>query len=530
VQRIIPKPFGRFNRIDAVVTLPLLLFLSIGWTSAGIAKLIDPGWWTGDTLHQWLAVQHEAASPLMSWVAVNVFTPLVVPISFVVLVAHFALGGLFLTQFRLRPTLLGAIFFNVVFMLMGDVAPSALYIMIQITLLVAVDLGLIGDSPRSPSREVSLVWGATALAAIPFISTLHPARAMTDPGIVLATLAIIGGTVEVYLLWLHGKVSFPRRVAAYLPPVADDVASRPSGPVSTETKAHKIISDDDLNYWNDVDHPYWAQRQRTAEPDPQEVAAAVKDAQQYYTEDNSTHAGFDDLLPNDHGATPTQPDHDFDPQHTNTPNHAYFQDSSYNRDSTYNLGVYGQDWMAEAGGNDYWPDYPAGNSEHLTHYPQDSHFYSDDDYARFMESIASTSAHPADNKPDPGHPDAAGHSLDSAWVATETGTPTANDQGAPAQIDEPNGSERNGTGAEQTTTPETATPAFPGTSEHDSRLWALDSFELNVMSPTEGSEATAQPPNSPPELSTNRRFDRRDKYWYAPEWRQSGEFPQSEAN
>jgi thiosulfate dehydrogenase [quinone] large subunit len=175
---------------------PVQFFLGLGWIRAGVEKLVAAGWWHGSALRAFLDAHSHSAIAFMPAVASAVFEPLAVPISLLVMCTQPLIGLSLITGRVLRPALAWGITLNLVFVLMGEVSPSVFYLMIELALLTAVDLGAIGRSPRGPSPAAALLWAAAALAAVPFVGTLAPSEVIRDPGIILVTVATIAAATQ----------------------------------------------------------------------------------------------------------------------------------------------------------------------------------------------------------------------------------------------------------------------------------------------------------------------------------------------
>lgn len=181
---------------------PARLFLALGWTRAGVEKLIDSNWWTGEYLLDFFDAQQETALPFTSWATDLVGPWSAIAISFFVLTLEFAIGFCLLTGRRLTTALAAASALNVAFVALGAVNPSAFYLVIQLTLIV----GLVATRPvMNPKRELTVIAGCSAIgiAMAPFISTLHPHGVIEDPAIMLATLAMLVAATFTIRLFDH---------------------------------------------------------------------------------------------------------------------------------------------------------------------------------------------------------------------------------------------------------------------------------------------------------------------------------------
>lgn len=194
-----PRPSNsRYLRAESlqIVTLPARLFLALGWLRAASEKLIDVNWWTGYELDVFLIEQRPRALPFMQPVIDRVFTPTVLAIAAIVMVAEFAIGLALARAKHMRTALVAGITLNVVFVLLGVVTPSAFYLILQVTLLVAL-------GERTNDRvTLRQLWGraiaclVAALAMLPFATTLHPAEVIEDPALMLATVAGLCASVD----------------------------------------------------------------------------------------------------------------------------------------------------------------------------------------------------------------------------------------------------------------------------------------------------------------------------------------------
>lgn len=193
--------------------LPLRVFIGLGWLRAGAEKMLDPRWWSGDKLAEFLAIQmgNDAVYfPFYQTLISQLFEPNVLILSFLVLVGELAAGLAILTGTLTIPALLGALFMNVNFVLAGEVNPSAFYIVIQYALLSA-NVGMIlgGDSLLAarakngaiihrtslPSQRLlmasAIFCGIGAMFAIPYIRDFGP-HSVDDPAMLLFILLMLG--------------------------------------------------------------------------------------------------------------------------------------------------------------------------------------------------------------------------------------------------------------------------------------------------------------------------------------------------
>lgn len=156
-----------------IVLFPARMFLALGWIRAGVEKVIDPTWWTGESLQTFLDDQSGLMLPFLEPVAAWLPQPGAAAIAAIVLVAELAIGVCFLSGRALNRALLASCVLAASFVAFGAVAPAAFYLVIQLTLLV-------GNYFVRPERSAAVrrwtigALAAGALALAPFISTLHP--------------------------------------------------------------------------------------------------------------------------------------------------------------------------------------------------------------------------------------------------------------------------------------------------------------------------------------------------------------------
>jgi|GEM_PF-5866697 len=179
---------------------PARIFLALGWTRAGVEKLIDPDWWTGNYLLEFLNAQQDTALPIATLFTDLIDTRLAIAISFVVLAIELVLGFCLLTGKRLTSALAVACGLNAVFVSLGAVNPSTFYLVLQLTLAMAM---IAGRPVVSVTKNAAVIGGCGlfGLTMTPFISTLHPHEVIEDPAIMLATLAmLVAATLGIRLL------------------------------------------------------------------------------------------------------------------------------------------------------------------------------------------------------------------------------------------------------------------------------------------------------------------------------------------
>ena len=185
---------------DRFVLFPARAFLAFGWLRAGVEKAIDAEWWSGAKLDTFVADQSETMLPFMEPLTNAFVAPAPFVTAAVVLAVELVLGVLILTGRRLGPALLGASALNVIFVLMGVVTPSAFYLVIQLTLLLALGARTGWFNARRRLAVIGAA-GLTGIALTPFIATIHPAEVIHDPAIMLVTVGALAAATQAFTLF-----------------------------------------------------------------------------------------------------------------------------------------------------------------------------------------------------------------------------------------------------------------------------------------------------------------------------------------
>jgi thiosulfate dehydrogenase (quinone) large subunit len=221
--RVLPQPLDRQpsrRRIDhraGVVLLPLRLFLAAGWLRAAAEKFIDKQWWTGDKLRSFLTKQHDEALPFFRPVMNHVIAPGARTVAIIVVLTQLGCGLAIAFGKPLRLALRWAVLLNVVFIMAGKVNPSAFYLVMEIVLLFAIADGTMGVRPTSPSRRtvaLAILSVGAAIAVVPYIRTIEPAKVIDDPAMMLVFLGVVVAVTLMARRAAHrpDHVTYPRRL------------------------------------------------------------------------------------------------------------------------------------------------------------------------------------------------------------------------------------------------------------------------------------------------------------------------------
>jgi hypothetical protein len=180
----------------SILLFPIRMFLGFGWLRAGIEKVIDESWWTGDQLRLFLIEHRASALPFIEPLIGGLFEPFALFISLFVMLAQLAIGVAFVTTRGLRAALWVGVALNVVFVAMGAVDPSVFYLVIELSLLAGVALCVFGGKRREPNPiSVELKIGVAAALA-PLATTVAPAAVIHDPAVILVTVALLAAATE----------------------------------------------------------------------------------------------------------------------------------------------------------------------------------------------------------------------------------------------------------------------------------------------------------------------------------------------
>lgn len=193
------------------LALPLQLFLAAGWLRAGVEKVIDPAWWTGDALLGFLDEQAPMMLPYFGPFADGVIEPWAGGIAWLVLAAQLGVGGCLLVNRHVRSALWVGVILNVSFVMAGRVNPSAFYLVMEAALLLSLSRHV---SLRIAQRR-AVLWLFVAALSLPYVRTLHPAEAIDDPGLMLSFVPVLVAVTTVALA--AGSTSLAALVEVYLP-------------------------------------------------------------------------------------------------------------------------------------------------------------------------------------------------------------------------------------------------------------------------------------------------------------------------
>lgn len=196
------QPVGHAPTVGML--LPVRIFLAAGWLRAGAEKVIDPKWWHGVGLRNFLTKQHHEALPFFRPIMDHVIAPAAILVAITVMATQLLCGVMIGSGKHMRLALRWAFFMNTVFVLSGRVNPSAFYMVMELVLLFAIADGAMSVKPTIPSRTTFFAAAAAAglgMAVVPYIRTVEPAKVIEDPAMMLM---FIGLTIAATLIVRHG--------------------------------------------------------------------------------------------------------------------------------------------------------------------------------------------------------------------------------------------------------------------------------------------------------------------------------------
>lgn len=168
------------------------LFIGFGWMRAAVEKIIDPLWWDGTALGEFLTTHADLTLPWYRGFLGTVVEPYLVPISIVVVVAQLFAGVTLVAGRWVMAGLVVGMFLNLNFVAAGAVDPSIFYLISQ----AAVMLWILQTPHQGDTAGSMLRWLPTAslvllVVNLPFVSTLDPSAVIDDPAMILVFFGLL---------------------------------------------------------------------------------------------------------------------------------------------------------------------------------------------------------------------------------------------------------------------------------------------------------------------------------------------------
>ena len=194
---------GRITRrLDAPVwVLVVEVFIGLGWLRAAVEKIIDPAWWSGEVVADFLAEHEDVSLPWYAVVEDAIVRPGMGLVVIYVVLAQLAIGAALVAGVRRGVALGAGLFLNLNFIAIGAVTPSAFYVLAQLAVLLWM---LESRLPTRAARPVAAVGGVVglllAMVSLPFVATIDPALVIDDPAIMLSMLGLFVAAACVVVL------------------------------------------------------------------------------------------------------------------------------------------------------------------------------------------------------------------------------------------------------------------------------------------------------------------------------------------
>ncbi len=171
--------------------LLIQVFIGFGWLRAASEKIIDPAWWSGDVIRQFVVSQQDNTLPWFEPFLDYVVIPMAPVVALVVVALQLLVGVSLLTGRRLAIGLGVGIGMNLCFLAAGAVTPSAFYLLAQGAVLLW--MAERRPTPRKADwlQDVAAVSAFFAALNLPLIRTVHPAHVIEDPAMMFSFGALL---------------------------------------------------------------------------------------------------------------------------------------------------------------------------------------------------------------------------------------------------------------------------------------------------------------------------------------------------
>ena len=201
-----PAARGLRQRVRERVAVPawvllIEVFIGLGWLRAAVEKIIDPAWWSGDVVVDFLADHADTSLPWYTPIEQSIVRPGLGLVLVYVVMAQLAVGLALVAGTRREIALGVGLFLNLNFIAIGAVDPSAFYVLAQLAVLLWVLESRTRPAIARPAAAVGVVAGLVlAAGSAPFIGTLDPALVIEDPAVMLTTMGLLAAVCGLVLL------------------------------------------------------------------------------------------------------------------------------------------------------------------------------------------------------------------------------------------------------------------------------------------------------------------------------------------
>ena len=181
------------SRLDVPVWVLLIeVFIGLGWLRAAAEKIIDPAWWSGDVVADFLVAHEGATLPWYRLVEEAIVRPGMGLVLIYVVLAQLAIGAALVAGVRRELALGVGVFLNLNFIALGAVTPSAFYVLAQLAVLLwVVESRLDHGAMRSVAAAGAVTGLVLAVTSLPAVSTIDPALVIDDPAVMLTLLGVL---------------------------------------------------------------------------------------------------------------------------------------------------------------------------------------------------------------------------------------------------------------------------------------------------------------------------------------------------
>lgn len=170
---------------SGIFLLPLRIFMGLAWMRVGMEKLFDPQWHSGEEIRLFFSEQlqnGDVVFPFYQSLIHSMFEPAAGLLAGIILFAELYVGFAILFGCFTNFALIGGIFMNLNFMLVGSANPSIFYILIQAVLLGTNSGAVLGLDKWFSQRIKS--WFLVAQPDYSFKNfTMHPFVLLAAAGV-----------------------------------------------------------------------------------------------------------------------------------------------------------------------------------------------------------------------------------------------------------------------------------------------------------------------------------------------------------
>lgn len=237
---------ARFRYVSLSVLIPQL-FLGLAWLRASVAHAVDPVWWTGQEIVEFVDGSADTGLPFYTFFVEMIVRPLAVPLTVFVVALQGLLGLLFVTNVRPRSAALASLFLSSNFIMAGHVNPSIFYVVLALVVLFLSIEAMAGSKMwKTLSIQATVSCFVVVVFCWPFVQSVDPMLVIGDPAVVLITVAVISTAA----CWItYGRMLLFPALAFGVDSLHDSGASTLVAPVeaSEVTEGQAVVPEGDLD-------------------------------------------------------------------------------------------------------------------------------------------------------------------------------------------------------------------------------------------------------------------------------------------